>query len=122
MSIISKKLERAERRKMRVRRKIFGDTACPRLTVHKSLRNIVAQIIDDEKKSTIVALATNSKGMTEKVAGKKKTEAAAIVGAELAKLAMEKGIKQVRFDRNRNVYHGRIKAVADAARKAGLEF
>jgi large subunit ribosomal protein L18 len=122
MSIISKKLERAERRKMRVRRKIFGDAERPRLTVHKSLRNIVAQIIDDEKMSTIVALATNSKGITETVVGKKKTEAAAIVGAELAKLAIEKGIKQVRFDRNRNVYHGRVKAVADAARKAGLEF
>jgi len=113
---------RAERRKARVRRRISGDAERPRFTVHKSLRNLTAQIIDDEKMVTIAAASTESKGIAEKVSGKKKTEAAAIVGEEIAKRAIEKGIKKVRFDRNRNIYHGRIKAVADAARKAGLEF
>jgi len=116
------KIVRAERRKARVRRKISGSAERPRFTVSKSLKNLTAQIIDDEKRVTIVAASTLSKGVSEKISGKKKTEAAAIVGEEIAKRAIEKGIKKVRFDRNRNIYHGRVKAVADAARKAGLEF
>lgn len=117
-----RKIARADRRKARVRRKISGDAERPRLTVSKSLRNIIAQVIDDEKKITIAAVSTESKGISEKVSGKNKVEAAKLIGEEIAKRAQEKGVKKVRFDRNRNIYHGRIKALADAARKAGLEF
>jgi large subunit ribosomal protein L18 len=116
------KLVRAERRKSRIRRKVFGYSARPRLTVNKSLNNITAQIIDDEKMITVAAASSLSKGMVKKVAGKTKLETAGIVGEELAKVALEKGIKKVTFDRNRNIYHGRVKSLADAARKGGLEF
>jgi large subunit ribosomal protein L18 len=113
---------RAARRKMRVRARIFGTAERPRLTVHKSLKNIMAQIIDDEKMVTLAAVSSLSKGMTEKTAGKKKKDAAVVVGEELARRAIAAGVKKVAFDRNQNVYHGRVKALADAARKAGLEF
>ncbi len=116
------KLVRADRRKSRVRRKVFGYSARPRLTVNKSLSNITAQIIDDEKMITVAAVSSLSKGIVDKVAGKTKLEMAGIVGEELARIAMEKGVKKVTFDRNRNIYHGRVKSLADAARKGGLEF
>ena len=116
------KLIRAQRRKARVRGNIMGNTERPRLTVSKSLKNITAQIIDDEKMITLAAVSTQSKGIEDKVKGKTKTEAAAVIGEEVAKKALEKGIKQVAFDRNRNIYHGRVKALAEAARKNGLEF
>jgi len=116
------KLIRAQRRKARVRGSVTGDSGRPRLTVSKSLRNIAAQIIDDEKMITLAAISTQSKGIESKVKGKSKIDAAAVIGEEIAKKALEKGIKQVAFDRNRNIYHGRIKALAEAARKSGLEF
>ena len=84
--------------------------------------NVTAQIIDDEKMVTLAAVSTLSKEMVGKVAGKKKLEAAGMVGEEIAKLALEKNITKVVFDRNRYLYHGRIKSLADAARKAGLKF
>ena len=118
----NRKIVRAERRRIGVRSKISGDGDRPRLTVYKSLKNITAQVIDDEKMLTLAAVSSLSKGVTEKISGKSKSETAAIIGEEIAKQAMEKGIKQVRFDRNRNIYHGRVKILANAARKAGLEF
>jgi len=116
------KLVRAERRRRRVRAKVVGTPERPRLTVAKSLKNIFAQIVDDENMKTLAACSSMSKEIAPKVADKKKTEAAAIVGEELAKIATTMGIKKVAFDRNRNLYHGRIKALAEAARGAGLEF
>jgi large subunit ribosomal protein L18 len=116
------KTVRAQRRKARVRGKITGMAERPRLTISKSLRNITAQIVDDEKMITLTAVSTLSKGIGDKIKGKTKTDAAAVIGEELAKRALEKGIKKIAFDRNRNIFHGRIKALADAARKSGLEF
>ncbi|UCD16251.1 MAG: 50S ribosomal protein L18 [Candidatus Zixiibacteriota bacterium] len=116
------KLFRAEKRRRRVRSKVHGTADRPRLTVAKSLKNIFAQIVDDEKMVTLAACSTLSREISGKVAGKKKTEAAAVVGEELARLALAKGIKRVAFDRNRNLYQGRVKAFAEAVRGAGLEF
>jgi large subunit ribosomal protein L18 len=116
------KTVRAEKRRMRVRRKIFGTSERPRFTVHKSLNNTFAQIVDDEKMITLAAASTLSKDLSEKVAGKNRTEAAGLVGEEIARKAIDKGIKKVAFDRNRYVYHGRVRQLAEAARKTGLEF
>jgi large subunit ribosomal protein L18 len=113
---------RAEKKRKRVRGKIKGTADRPRLTVAKSLKNIGAQIIDDEKMITLAACSSLSKDLVGKVAEKNKTEMAAVIGEELARLALDKGVKKVAFDRNRNLYHGRVKALAEAARKAGLEF
>ena len=122
MSNKSKKNIRADRRKKGVRYKISGTTDRPRLTVFRSLKNITAQIIDDEKRVTLAAVSTISKGMPEKVTGKTKVDAAGLIGAEIARQALEKNITKVVFDRNRYLYHGRVKSLAEAARKAGLKF
>ncbi len=122
MSNKSDKSIRADRRKKGVRFKISGTTDRPRLTVFRSLKNITAQIIDDEKRITIAAVSTFSEGMPEKISGKTKVDAAGLIGEEIARRAMEKNVTKVVFDRNRFLYHGRIKSLADAARKAGLKF
>ena len=92
------------------------------MTVFRSLKNITAQIVDDEKRVTITAVSTSSEGMPEKIAGKTKVDAAGLIGEEIARRALEKNVTKVVFDRNRFLYHGRIKSLADAARKAGLKF
>jgi len=107
---------RTNRRKSRVQ--VEGTKDMPRLSVFRSLRQISAQIIDDEKGVTLVSASSKD----EKAGKKNKTEAAAEVGKLLAKRAKEKGITQVVFDRNRYRYHGRIKALADGAREGGLKF
>ncbi|MCH7946755.1 MAG: 50S ribosomal protein L18 [candidate division Zixibacteria bacterium] len=117
------KSKKADRRRRRVRSKIKGSAAIPRLTVSKSAQNTFAQLIDDQKCSTIVSAATNASAVKSKL--KKdlsKVEAAKIVGEVIAKLAKEKGIEKVVFDRNKYIYHGRIKAVAEGARGGGLKF
>ena len=121
MGKVEKTIRRG-RRKARVRGKIFGIAERPRLTVTRSLNNIHAQIIDDEKMITLAAASTLTKEVAAKVADKSKTEAAAAVGEEIAKRALAGGLKKIAFDRNGYLYHGRIKALAEAARKAGLEF
>ena len=121
MSRIDKNARMAKR-KARVRGKIFGTSERPRLTVSRTLKNIYAQIIDDEKMITLVSTSTVAKDVRPKVADKSKTEKAEIIGQEIARVAQEKGVKAVAFDRNGNVYHGRVKALAEAARKAGLDF
>lgn len=122
MSNKNEKNIRAARRKKGVRIKISGTAERPRLTVFRSLKNITAQIIDDEKMVTLAAVSTSSEGIPEKVAGKNKMDAAGFVGEEIARRALEKNITKVVFDRNRFLYHGRVKSLADAARKAGLKF
>lgn len=105
-----------DRRRKRIRAKIAGTEARPRLSIFKSNTAMYAQLINDDKGVTIVG--ASSKGMK----GKKKTEAAAAVGIELAKLAKAKGITKVVFDRGGFIYTGRVKALADGAREGGLEF
>ncbi len=118
------KKRKAAKRKARVRGRVFGTLDRPRLTVAKTLKHIYVQIIDDEKKVTLVGASSLSKGVVEKSSKKKmkKTEVASLVGQEIASLALAKGVKKVAFDRNRSLYHGRVKALAEAVRKAGLEF
>jgi len=116
------KEKRRLRRKAHVRKRIFGTAERPRLTVAKSLKNIYAQIIDDEKMTTLVAASSTAREVRDKLADKSKVEAAGLVGEEIARRATAAGIKKVAFDRNGNIYHGRVKALAESARKAGLEF
>ena len=110
-----------QRRKKSIRKKIFGTPEMPRLAVFRSLNNISAQIIDDTTGKTLVAFSTLTKGL-DLDRKKKKTEQSFEVGQNLGKLALKKGIKKVRFDRGGYLYHGRVKALADGIRKAGLEF
>ncbi len=117
------KFNRSLKRRRRVRGKVFGTTERPRMTVSKSLKNIYVQIIDDEKEITLAAASSVSKDVASKI--KKdlnKTQVAAKVGEIIAQSAREKGVETVVFDRNQNRYHGRVKAVAEAAREAGLKF
>ena len=117
------KNKRARRRRRRVRGTIRGTQERPRMTVAKSLKNIFVQIIDDEKMVTLAAAASNSENVkSELKEGMTKTEMAFKVGEIAAQQAKEQGIEKVVFDRNRFRYHGRIKAVAEGARKVGLKF
>lgn len=117
------KSKKAQRRRQRVRKRIFGTPDCPRLTVAKSLKNIFAQIVDDVNQVTIAAAASNSKAVSgELKSDMTKTQQAFEVGKILAGMAREKGVEAVVFDRNVSRYHGRVKALADGARKGGLKF
>jgi len=110
------------RRHHRVRLKVKGDGARPRLSVFRSLTHIYAQVIDDVRGHTLVTASTLDADVKTKADGKSKTGIAELVGELLAQRALEKGIKQVAFDRGGYQYHGRVKALAEAARKGGLEF
>lgn len=121
------KLKRVRRlrRKKRIRRALQGTVERPRLSVFRSLNHLYAQIIDDERGATLVAASSLDKGLRDSLKALKSTgnkPAAEIVGKELARKALEAGIRKVAFDRNGFKFHGRIKAMADAARAAGLEF
>lgn len=116
-----RKALRANRR-LRVRKKIYGTAGRPRLNVFRSLHNIYAQLIDDDRGSTLVAASTQAPELKGKFSSAGNKEAATAVGDLLAKKAREAGIKQVVFDRAGYIYHGRIKALAEAARAGGLEF
>jgi len=121
--IIKKQVQR-ERRKRRVRKHVFGTPERPRLSVFRSHQNIYAQIIDDTSGVTLTACSTMekpAKGQLNGASGGNKA-AAAVVGTHLAAKAAEKGIRKVVFDRNGYPFHGRIKDLADAARKGGLDF
>jgi large subunit ribosomal protein L18 len=111
-----------KRRHIRVRRKVSGTAERPRLAVFRSLNHIYAQVIDDTRGSTLVTASTLDAEIAGDSKGKKKTGKAELVGTLLARRAVEKGIKQVAFDRGGSLYHGRVKALAEAARKGGLEF
>ncbi len=104
----------------RIRKKISGTSAIPRLSVFKSLTNISVQIIDDEKGITLVSASSIDKDL--KIKNGSNIEAAKIVGAEIAKKAKKAKISKVVFDRSGYLYHGRVKALADAARENGLNF
>ena len=116
-----------QRRHARVRKTITGTAETPRLNVYRSLNHIYVQIIDDRKGNekggvTIAAASTMDKAVKEQIAGLSKTEAAKVVGKVAAERALEKGVKTVVFDRGGYLYTGRVKAVADGAREAGLDF
>ncbi|WP_066640461.1 50S ribosomal protein L18 [Desulfolucanica intricata] len=121
ISRIDRKADR-EKRRRRVRNKVMGTTERPRLNVFRSLNHIYAQVIDDERGITLVAASS----LEPEVKGKIKTggniSAAAAVGEQIAKKAITQGIKRVVFDRAGYLYHGRVKALAEAARAGGLEF
>ncbi len=119
---MAEKLTPRERRKARIRKKVTGTADRPRLTVYRSLSHVYAQVVDDVAGKTIAFAGTTSKALRDAVKDDDKTAAAKKVGAAIAKAAMEKGVTQVVFDRNGFDYHGRIAAVAEAAREAGLKF
>jgi ribosomal protein L18 len=108
------------KRHLRVRNKVSGTADVPRLNVYRSTSHIYAQIIDDVKGSTLVSSSTIAKGVN--VEGLTKVQASEAVGKDIAKKALEKGITAVVFDRGGYLYTGRVKALADAAREAGLKF
>lgn len=111
-----------QRRHARVRQRVFGTSERPRLSVFRSLNHIHAQVIDDIHGHTLVAASTLDSDVRSQLGDKDKTAQAAVVGDLLAKRALSVGIKQVVFDRGGYLYHGRVKALADAARKGGLDF
>ena len=119
MNVIREKAVRRQRRKKRIRKVIFGTPERPRLTVFRSLKHIYAQLIDDTAGKTLVAASSVDKGSRTNGGN---VAAAKTIGKLVAERAKEKGIKQVVFDRGGYPYHGRVKALADAARAAGLEF
>ena len=120
MSIV--KQEGREKRKKRIRKKISGTTERPRLSVFRSAKHIYAQVIDDSAQKSLLCVSTLTKDVKGSIADAKKTDAAKSVGKALAAACKAKGIEKVVFDRNGFLYHGRIKALADAAREAGLSF
>jgi large subunit ribosomal protein L18 len=111
-----------QRRHRRVRAKIEGTPDRPRLNVFRSLDHIYAQVIDDMAGHTLASASTIDRELRGQVEGKAKTEAAKLVGELIARRAQEAGVKQVVFDRGGYRYHGRVKALADGAREAGLKF
>ncbi len=118
MERLNHKVQNLARRKHRVRARITGSSIRPRLTVFISNQHVTAQIIDDEKQRTLVYVTT----VGEKTASGNKTEKATLIGTEIAKQAKAAKITKVVFDRNGRLYHGRIKALAEAARAEGLDF
>jgi large subunit ribosomal protein L18 len=124
VAIMNKRDSKATRkvRHRRVRQRVTGTVSRPRLCVFRSLNHIHAQLIDDSRGQTLVSMSTLDYQMTGKTNGGVKTNKAEAVGTLLAEKALNKGIKQVVFDRGGYKYHGRVKALAEAARKAGLEF
>lgn len=110
------------KRKRRIRKKLSGTKEQPRLSVFRSSRHIYAQIVDDTEGHTLVAASSLEKQVREQPRFDNKVAAANFVGKLLAERATDKGIKRVVFDRNGFLYHGRVKAVSDGAREAGLEF
>ena len=118
MNRLLQKTEAIARRKLRIRNKVVGTSERPRLSVYISAQHVTAQIIDDSTSKTLLYVTT----VGSKQASKNLTERATWVGTELAKQAKTKKIKAVVFDRNGRFFHGRVKALADAARAGGLEF
>lgn len=120
-----KKRSRSEvraKKQRRLRNKLAGTTECPRLTVFRSNNHVYAQIIDDSVAKTLVAASTNEEDVKKAVEKTNNIDAAAYVGKVIAERATANGIKEVVFDRSGFVYQGKVKALAEAAREAGLEF
>ncbi len=119
---VNEKTDMRLRRKRRIRKRVLGTPERPRLSVFRSARHIYAQIIDDRSACTLAAASSLEKAVAEAAAGRKKTDKAVLVGQLVAQRARARGIEKVVFDRNGFLYHGRVKAVSDGAREAGLQF
>ncbi len=116
----SRKVIARDKRIKRIRKKIFGTSECPRMRVYRSNRHIYAQIIDDSKQTTLVAMSSEDKEF-DNADLKDKCERAGKVGEIIAQRAKDAGIVKAVFDRGGNLYHGRVKALAEGARKGGLK-
>ena len=116
------KSARRRRRTLRVRATLRRTASLPRLSVFRSLKHISAQVIDDATGRTLCAASSTARSMASELTGKTKTERAARIGAEIARKAREAGVEAVVFDRGACRFHGRVKALADAAREGGLKF
>jgi large subunit ribosomal protein L18 len=110
------------RRKISIRKRLVGSEARPRLCVFRSTKHIYAQVIDDSSGRTLASASTMEKEVKKQAGFENKVAAAGFIGKLIGERAMAKGIKQVVFDRNGFLYHGRVKAVSEAAREVGLEF
>ena len=115
------KNEVRQKRHQRIRNKISGTASRPRMAVYRSLNSIYVQLIDDTVGHTLVAASTQDKDLVSALESATKTEAAKLVGAKAAKIALEKGITEAVFDRGGYLYHGRVAALAEGAREAGLK-
>ena len=109
-------------RHLRIRKKVIGTNVQPRLCVHRSLSNFYAQLVDDVNGNVLFGISTREKGVSKKIKNGGNIDAAAILGETFAVMAQKKGVKKVCFDRGGYLYHGRVKAFAEAARKGGMEF
>ncbi len=111
-----------KRRQARVRKRLAGSTERPRLNIFRSLNHIYAQVTDDTRGVTVASASSLETALKDQLQGKNKTEKAEAVGKLVAERALDAGIKEVVFDRGGFKYHGRVKALADASREAGLKF
>jgi large subunit ribosomal protein L18 len=116
------KEDKRVRRKHSIRKKVNGTPERPRLSVFRSAKHIYVQVVDDVAKRTLVTASTLDEAIIKEIGGLKKTERAKKIGAAIAEKCKAKGIDKVVFDRNGYIYHGRVQALADAAREAGLKF
>ena len=122
MGMLNLRTQARLKRKKRIRKKLVGTGNRPRLCVFRSARHIYAQVIDDSRGQTLAAASSMEKDVRDNPQSKNKVTAANNVGKIIGQRAIEKGLKKVVFDRNGFLYHGRIKAVSEGAREAGLEF
>ncbi|MHC4892183.1 MAG: 50S ribosomal protein L18 [Planctomycetota bacterium] len=122
MNELQLKRKRTDRRTLSVRAKLRRTAERPRLSVFRSSKHIYAQVIDDRAGKTVAAFSSAGRSFTADSSGKTKSERAALVGAEIAKRALDAGVNEVVFDRGGARFHGRVKALAEAAREAGLKF
>ncbi len=118
----SERVEKLAARKHRVRRKVRGQDERPRLSVYRSLHHIYAQVISDDSGRTLAASSTMSPELKDSLKSRRSRAAASVVGKAIAQRCLDLNIKEVVFDRNGFLYHGRVKALAEAARAAGLKF
>jgi len=114
--------EQRLKRKKRIRKKVNGTAERPRMSIFRSAKHIYAQVVDDARGTTLVHVSTLSKDLKSGASEANKSDAAKLVGQAVAKACKAQGIDKVAFDRNGFIYHGRVKALADAAREAGLDF
>jgi len=122
LTIIEQKKRSRIRRKKHIHKIVRGTAERPRLLVFRTLNQIYLQLVDDVQGKTITGISSLSPALRDQVKGKKPVQISAMVGEACAKMALEKSIQKVVFDRNGFPYHGRIKAIADGARKGGLQF
>ena len=122
MSALKSKKEARFKRKTRIRKKLSGTTNRPRLCIFRSARHIYAQVIDDSQGRTLAAASTTEKAVKDGQSFENKVQAATYIGKLVAERTLEKGVNQVVFDRSGFLYHGRVKAVSEGAREAGLKF